>query len=239
MAALAMSGAPPPLPSRDGRPPSNTLPRRASAHAPSRTQYQISSPRHRRPSEDELPPPPPRSRNDPLPPVPPSIQNLPRQDDLPPPPPDFPPPPPRGKQDPLPPPPPSIGTMPHPRGNQPRQGSQYTSQTLPRNARSDTNLQSTAEKAAPRLPPRRNASLHGGHAPSAHNHVTNGSIPQRILENVGMYFALETLMIIDKKRINVYIITDMINYISYETNIFTLLHIAYFYDKFALFFINF
>lgn len=181
-----MSGAPPPLPSRDGRPPSNTLPRRASAHAPSRTQYQISSPRHRRPSEDELPPPPPRSRNDPLPPVPPSIQNLPRQDDLPPPPPDFPPPPPRGKQDPLPPPPPSIGTMPHPRGNQPRQGSQYTSQTLPRNARSDTNLQSTAEKAAPRLPPRRNASLHGGHAPSAHNHVTNGSIPQRILENVDL-----------------------------------------------------
>ncbi|XP_061183868.1 WAS/WASL-interacting protein family member 1-like [Saccostrea echinata] len=144
MAALAMSGAPPPLPSRAGRPdpPSvSTLPRRGptSTSRPQSSQ----SPRNRRGSSDELPPPPPRNRHDPLPPTPPSTASLP---------------------------PAQV--------NQQR----HSSHTLPRNSRSESNLQSK-DAEPPRLPPRRGSSFHGAHSSSARPHLTNGSIPAPIQES--------------------------------------------------------
>jgi hypothetical protein len=151
MAALAMSGAPPPLPSRSGRPepPSvRTLPRRnsSSIEQSQSTQY----PRNRRQSEGDFPPPPPRSRHDPLPPVPPSTR-----------------------------------TLPNPTANQHRQSSPYGSHTLPRNSRSDSNLQSQVA-APPELPPRRGVSVHGAHSHNARPHLTNGSYPTPIQEIDGM-----------------------------------------------------
>ncbi|XP_048775038.1 WAS/WASL-interacting protein family member 1-like isoform X2 [Ostrea edulis] len=148
MAALAMSGAPPPLPSRSGRPEPpavRTLPRRSSTSIDRLQPPQY--PRNRRQSDGELPPPPPRNRRDPLPPVP-----------------------------------PSIGSLPNPPANQQRQSSPYSSQTLPRNSRSDSSLQNQVA-APPVLPPRRGASLHGAHSPSTRPHLMNGSYPTPIQES--------------------------------------------------------
>lgn len=155
MAALAMSGAPPPLPSRSGRPEPpavRTLPRRSSTSIDRLQPPQY--PRNRRQSEGELPPPPPRNRHDPLPPVP-----------------------------------PSIGSLPNPPANQQRQSSPYSSQTLPRNSRSDSSLQNQVA-APPVLPPRRGASLHGAHSPSTRPHLMNGSYPTPIQESDGMFVYL-------------------------------------------------
>ncbi|XP_062604389.1 WAS/WASL-interacting protein family member 1-like [Saccostrea cucullata] len=146
MAALAMSGAPPPLPSRAGRPdpPSvSTLPRRGPTSA-SRPQS-AQSPRNRRGSSDDLPPPPPRNRHDPLPPVPPSTANIPI---------------------------PQVNQRP-------------SSSTLPRNSRSESNLQS--HDAPPRLPPRRGTSFHGPHSSNVRPNLTNGAIPAPIQESQGTY----------------------------------------------------
>lgn len=137
-----MSGAPPPLPSRAGRPdpPSvSTLPRRGPTSA-SRPQS-AQSPRNRRGSSDDLPPPPPRNRHDPLPPVPPSTANIPI---------------------------PQVNQRP-------------SSSTLPRNSRSESNLQS--HDAPPRLPPRRGTSFHGPHSSNVRPNLTNGAIPAPIQES--------------------------------------------------------
>lgn len=183
MATLAMSGAPPPLPSRDGRAPANTLPRRSSVNTPNRTPSHAASQRHRRQSEHDFPPPPPRSRNDPLPPVPPSIRTLPGHQNN-----DLPPPPPRNRQDPLPPPPPGQGFVQNPQVTQQRQFSPRDAHTLPRNARSETNLQN-AESSAPRLPPRRNMSMHVAHTSNPNSHLTNGAHvrARRSPDNDGMF----------------------------------------------------